>query len=912
MLRLFRWLGGLGPLLALALLCTPCGTVHAQSVDSTTNSATENSTTVVWPTPTTSARPWTRWWWHGSAVDDANLSPLLQTYHDAGLGGVEITCIYSVKDNEARNLDYRSDAWVHVIQHVIHQASQLGMQVDLPAGSGWRMGGPNVTMDLANSRVVLETDHAHGGQVFTKRFSKTTPQAIVARNDAGEQLTLTDQLTDHHLQWQPPAGDWTVYSLAYRWSGDRVKRPGPGGGGLNINPYWDRSVTAFLDDFDTTLDQLPGLRAQFHDSFEYQGDWQPELLDEFARRRGYDLAQYLPALTGAGDADLVGRIKSDYRETISDLLLDDFITPWVDWAHKHGQLARNQSHGSPANWLDLYAACDIPETESFGRVDGGDAEKLVFKFASSAAHLMGKPLVSSESATWLGEHFTVNLDDIKQVLDKQMLGGINHILYHGTAYSPADAAWPGWLFYASTQVNPQNPIWHDLPTLNQYVTRCQSVLQASQPDNNVLLYWPIYDLWHDAEGLRRDLTVHNSEHWLRGSPLGHAAQWYDDHGIQFDYVSDRGLARCQPGDQGTITAPGGRYKLIVVPQAKYLPVATLEHLATLAEAGATVAFWKQLPNSEPGLAGSSPSDRWQAAMARIDQLIDQGRVVVGDDLATSITAAHIAPEQPLKSLGIDLLRKRWNGGRCYLLKNTTDQPIDQWVTPAAAGQTAAVLDPMTGTIGLAASKPADSGLLSIRLQMKPGECLLLFVSPESLAVAPWPYYQVVDRSVTLSGDWQVEFLTGGPTLPKSFTSSKPVPWTEAPDAEAQRFAGTVRYVTTFSSPAPEQTRWLLDLGKVDGSARVTLNGEAVATLLGPPYQVVIDTKSDEANHLQVDVTGVAANRIRDLDRRGVEWRIFEDINLVNKSYKPFDASGWPVRPLGLSGPVQLLPIEPSE
>lgn len=25
-----------------------------------------------------------------------------------------------------------------------------------------------------------------------------------------------------------------------------------------------------------------------------------------------------------------------------------------------------QAHGSPANWLDLYGASDIPQTESFG------------------------------------------------------------------------------------------------------------------------------------------------------------------------------------------------------------------------------------------------------------------------------------------------------------------------------------------------------------------------------------------------------------------------------------------------------------------------------------------------------------------------------------------------------------------
>jgi hypothetical protein len=53
------------------------------------------------------------------------------------------------------------------------------------------------------------------------------------------------------------------------------------------------------------------------------------------------------------------------------------------------------------------------------------------------------------------------------------------------------------------------------------------------------------------------------------------------------------------------------------------------------------------------------------------------------------------------------------------------------------------------------------------------------------------------------------------------------------------------------------------------------------------------------------VTSLAANRIRDLDRRKVPWRMFHDINLVNIQYKPFDASDWPIFDSGLLGPITL-------
>jgi hypothetical protein len=57
----------------------------------------------------------------------------------------------------------------------------------------------------------------------------------------------------------------------------------------------------------------------------------------------------------------------------------------------------------------------------------------------------------------------------------------------------------------------------------------------------------------------------------------------------------------------------------------------------------------------------------------------------------------------------------------------------------------------------------------------------------------------------------------------------------------------------------------------------------------------------------VEVTNTPANRIADLERRKVEWKIFYDINVVNRFYKPFDASGWEPMPSGLIGPVTLTP-----
>ena len=125
----------------------------------------------------------------------------------------------------------------------------------------------------------------------------------------------------------------------------------------------------------------------------------------------------------------------------------------------------------------MYAASDIPETEGSTITD--------IKSASSAAHLMGKKLTSAESATLLNEHFQTKLSDVKIANDKFLLGGVNHIFYHGTAYSPQNASWPGWLYYAAVHFTPSNSFWDDFGALNNYVACSQSFLQAGKPSNDL-------------------------------------------------------------------------------------------------------------------------------------------------------------------------------------------------------------------------------------------------------------------------------------------------------------------------------------------------------------------------------------------------------------------------------------------
>jgi hypothetical protein len=175
--------------------------------------------------------------------------------------------------------------------------------------------------------------------------------------------------------------------------------------------------------------------------------------------------------------------------------------------------------------------------------------------------------------------------------------------------------------------------------------------------------------------------------------------------------------------------------------------------------------------------------------------------------------------------------------------------------------------------------------------------------------AAWVWTVPAGPAMPLAGTWQIKFLSGGPELPPALKTTELKSWTELGGETAQRFGGTARYRLEFDLPATAADDWLLNLGDVRESARVRLNGTEIATAWSLPFRLRVGLHLKPGrNILELDVTNLAANRIRDLDQRKADWKIMREINFVNIDYKPFDASAWPLAPSGLLGPVTLAPL----
>jgi hypothetical protein len=508
---------------------------------------------------------------------------------------------------------------------------------------------------------------------------------------------------------------------------------------------------------------------------------------------------------------------------------------------------------------------------------------------------------------------------MKYLLDDFFLSGINHVFYHGTCYSPDEAGWPGWVFYASYQMNPRNSVWHDVPTLNAYVARCQAVLQSGRSDNDLLVYWPVYDVWHNPDGLVQELQVEHRD-WFEEQPVGHTAERLWNRGYAFDYLSDKQLAHAHSAGK-EIALGGGQYRALLVPPTQHMPVETLSKLLELAKGGATVIFEDRLPADVPGwgklterrkefkkLLNELPA---QAREQKTDQesTFGHGRVIVGE-LEPALQAAGIPRESMFDHAGLMCVRRAFDGGHHYFIANRSDSAaVQDWIPLARQARSAVIMDPLSGQVGLARLRHTAGETTEVSLSLQPGQSLLLrcFTGRE-VSEVPWTNWNAIGQPVPLTGPWKVRFVAGGPEIPPPAQLEHLASWTELADTNAQRFAGTAIYTLSFDAPKPAAGPWRLDLGKVCQSARVRLNGQQIGVLITPPFSVLTGPLKPKDNVLEVEVTNVSANRIRDMDRGGIPWQRFYDINFVNIDYKPFDASGWPLTESGLLGPVRLIQV----
>ena len=806
-----------------------------------------------------SAKPWTFWHVMGSSMRPGDITAQLEFMHRSNIGGVSVVPIYGEVGDEGNYVEFLSPEWLENLRYISAECRRLGMGLDMTLGTGWPFGGKNVSVEDSAKKL----------------------------SDSGE-CVPTKQ---------------------------KVKRAAPGGEGLVLNPFSVPAMKNYARDFYKAFEPAENrgiVRAFYNDSYEVFGaNYTDDFEAQFKARRGYDFA---PFKKGLSDGNLDGRVWQDYHRTLSELLLES-IREYAATAKNLGGLSRYQAHGSPGNLCDLYAASDIPETESFGssafdiplvRVDEdydperfGRPDKMMMKFASSAANVSGKKLVSSETATWLANHFKVSLSQIKPQADELFLGGINHIIFHGSTYSPVSRPFPGRLFYASTNFNCHSHFAEYLPYLCKYIERVQSRLQESGPDNDILLYFPVHAFWKSSGGEHKALMfdVHKAPVWLkRCENFDSLARNLDARGYSFDFISDSQAAGLEISNGSLRTSGGTLYDAIVVPDSGEIPIPTYEKLLSLARAGAKIVFENRPPEDVDGYFNLP--ERRAAARKIASEIMSAKNVRAGDALACLEDLG--AEREILCDKGLQFIRKKSPDGAFYFISNLGGKFFESEI--ALSKKCDVFEDPLTGDKFAIPGASANGTKFFLRLP--PGKSCMVYAGDSGgLEELKFPK---CGEWRNLDGKWSLKFLRGEPSLPAAAELDEPRYWTELGDEKMLYFSGEASYSTEFE--CPDSLKDIeIDLGDLREMATVFVNGKKAGSSWCVPYVLRVPSKALKTgkNLLEIRVTNLSFNRIIKMDIDKVKWRTFGEINFVDIRYRPFDASKSAPAPSGLSGKIRV-------
>lgn len=756
---------------------------------------------------------------------------------------------------------------------------------------------------------------------------------------------------DGRLNWDVPAGNWTILRFVWANTGQQLVRPSPNSRGLIIDHF---SAAAARMHTGHMLEQLrrelgdlgkSALKYYYACSYEVRGAiWTPELPAEFRRRRGYELAPFLPVLAGAvvESEDISERFRIDYRRTIADLFIENFYGASREVANRYGVKLVAEAggpglplHHVPVDALKALGTLDVPRGEFW---HGG--RMWVVKETAAASHIYGQRLVQMEAFTsWA--HWQDGPFDLKPSADRAFCEGMNHVVWHTMPHVPRQAGKPGWSYHAGTHLTPNDTWWPMARPFMDYMARCSHLLRQGLFVGDVCYYYG-----------------------ERGYNFVHEKQVDPSLGPGFDYDvtnSDVILHRMSVKDGRIVLPDGLSYELLALPDHPDMDPEILEKLEQLVRAGATIAGPR--PTRATSLRDYPRSDeRVRALAGRMWGACDgkevreaaygEGRIFWNVPLREVLRRRGVGPDFTFESrrgeADLDFIHRRDGATDIYFVRNRGNEWAEVDCVFRVRGRSPEIFDPVTGETRLVpVYQPVDGGTRLAMALPPAGSVFVVFraAAPavraagltldgapvavntvsETAAAAevsaapgggirlvtskPGPYALRGRREVAvapppapreLAGAWEVTFPEGW-GAPPSKTFRKLVSWTEDDDPGVRYFSGIATYRKRFDLPAEmiaDGLRLYLDLGDVRMIARAALNGKPLGIAWTTPFRLEITAAARAgANQLEVEVANTWSNRITgDLNTTGKKYT---NTNLPWKKDTPLLASG-------LLGPVRVV------
>lgn len=708
--------------------------------------------------PPEAAWPWVYWFWLNGYITREGITADLEAMKRVGIRGVLIMEVD--QGTPLGPVPFASEKWRELFRHVVSEAHRLGLEVNMNNDAGWcGSGGPWVPPDKAMQRVVWTETQVAGPTRFDAILAR--PQAVadfyrdiavlafptpvgnyripdiegksaVVRRDLfpaanfpsipADQVIPRDRIVDltsqmapsGHLTWEVPEGNWMILRLGHTPTG-AMNAPSPvSGRGLECDKLSPEGIEVHFQNFMAKLISDVGplagkvLVATHIDSWETGSqNWTPRFREEFLRLRGYDPLPYLPVYTGrvVDSVEVSERFLYDVRQTVSDLLLENYAGHLRELARRHGLRLTIEAYGDTTVDNLAYAGrADEPMGE-FWSWPGFGAGGTLIEMASSA-HVYGKPVVGAEAFTaGDGERWLYHPGNIKAMGDWAFCLGINRFVFHRYAHQPWPDRRPGmsmgpWgLHYERTQT-----WWEQSRPWHEYLARCQYLLQQGVPVVDILYLAP--------EGAARSYNPPPS-------------LWRSRY--KADVCAAEALLKLARVRNGLIVFPGGMsYRVLVLPGVGAMTPQLLRCLDELARAGATIIGGTP-PTKSPSLTNYPACDDEVRRLA--DNLWASRRIITGRS-PDQVLADMGVPPDFTADRALDFIHRRVRDADVYFVANPQPYAVNANCVFRVAGRVPELWDPETGRITVAPGFTVSRGLTRVPLRFEAAQSVfVVFRSP---------------------------------------------------------------------------------------------------------------------------------------------------------------------------------------
>ena len=663
--------------------------------------------------------------------------------------------------------------------------------------------------------------------IFDESVEPSDPSMLVQQKQI---LDLSDKLNaDGTLNCSLPKGNWRIIYFGMITTGKKNHPASPAGTGLECDKMSKSIARHHFDSYvGSLIEQMgPEEKAAFKgvtiDSYEVGSqNWTDGFAAEFEKRNGYSPIPFLPTFTGRliDSAKTSDQFLWDLRRTVADMIAENYIGGLRDAAHENGLVLWCEPYGHwgfPGDFTIYGGYADQLGGEFWSKGRLGDIE---CRATSSVAHTYGKRRTYAEAYT-SGLNLADTPYEIKARGERMFSDGINHFVLHVYLHQPRDGGMPGKNAPFGTAFHRNTPWFNESQSWVKYLQRSHTLLQWGDPANDVLVY--IGDFAPQMTGPPNPVP----------------------NGYQYDYVGSDAILR----------------KLDVVD-------------------GQWVTYAENDPNR---ISASWPVMTIPSTLKyirphiqkRIDELEKKGGKIIRSVPVTA-KQLNLPPAVSGESCPIRWIERKQGDQRLFFLSNFEKAGAFS-VTLRAKGKQPELMNPVTGEIKKIAryeetangtkieidvNDPADSFFVLFREKATLPSVVKASASATELDL----FYNAKNELVAETGKAGTYKLTMSDGKTRSVTikaDSKTVQiagWkTESTDNEG--FTETRVAAFNLSKTIGNDQRVVLDLGKVEIMAQVTLNGKTFDTLWMPPFTLdVTDALKAGKNRIAVRVTSTTEGK----------------------------------------------------